>query len=253
MLKLEQKDFKGYIKDLDERKSRFIVDKKRTVSSLVIGGKYFALSRNKNEISKGEKKTEIISLIAQVSKSVTSFIIKNGLEVTKIYQKHPSSDTNRIKYSKMKVGSEFWYVDVAHCYWRISYLRNYITKRLYENVLKKPELKLYRNMALACIVASRTREYHDDGKKILEISEDKTLQKIIYDNIRFTCYNVMGEISREVYKNFIAYRTDGIMVTKPAVNTVKKMLSEFGFDYTVVKCIKISDTQYYYGKKIKKM
>ena len=63
----------------------------------------------------------------------------------------------------------------------------------------------------------------------------------------------MGEISREVYKNFIAYRTDGIMVTKPAVNTVKKMLSEFGFDYTVVKCIKISDTQYYYGKKIKKM
>jgi len=253
MLKLEQKDFNGFVKELKDRKSKFIIDRKRTVSSVIMGGKFFALSRNKNHIGKDEKKTEIISLFAQVAKAVTSYIEKNEFNVEKIPQRHPSSSTNRIKYSKMKIGSEFWYVDVSHCYWRIAYLRKYITPKLYENVLKKPELKIYRNMALACIVAPRRREYYDNGKMLLEVSEERTLWKRVYDNIRFISYNLMGDISKQVEKNFIAYRTDGIMVTKPALSKVKKLLSESGFDYTVTRCIKIDDGHYYYGKKVKKI
>ena len=253
MLKLEQKDFKGFIQDLKNRKSKFIVDRKRTVSSLIMGGKYFALSRNKNHIAKDEKKTEIISLFAQVAKSVTKFIMSNNLEVKRISQRHPSSDTARLKYYNMKIGSEFYYVDVAHCYWRIAFLKKYITPRLYESVLKKPELKIYRNMALACIVASRSREYYDNGVKILEITEERSLFKTIYDNIRFTSYNLMGDISKEVEKNFIAYRTDGIMVTKPALGKVQEMLKSAEFDYTVTLCRKLDNANYYHGKKVKKM
>ncbi|MEM4271258.1 MAG: hypothetical protein QXO70_04160 [Candidatus Pacearchaeota archaeon] len=253
MLKLEQKEFKGFIKDLKDRKSKFIIDTKRTVSSIIMGGKFFALSRNKNHIGKDEKKTEIISLFAQVAKSVTSHIEKNNFTVERIPQRHPSSDTNRLKYAKMKIGAEFWYVDVSHCYWRIAFLRKYITPKLYENVLKKPELKIYRNMALACIVAPRKRQYFDDGEMILEITEERGLWKMIYDNIRFTSYNLMGDISKQVEKNFIAYRTDGIMVTKPALPKVKKMLTDAGFAYTVTRCIKIDDGHYYYGKKVKKI
>lgn len=253
MLKLEHKDFKGYIQDLDSRKSKFIVERKRTVSSLIMGGKHFALSRNKNHITKGEKKTEIISLFAQVAKSVSNYILANNFDIEKVYQVHPSSDTNRSKYKSMKIGAEFWYVDVSHCYWRIAFLQKYISKRLYENVLKKPELKTYRNMALACIVASKSRTYHEDGKITLDITEDKALWKTVYDNIRFTSYNVMGDCATSVYKYFIAYRTDGIMVTRPALKKVKTMLKDAGFNYTATRCIKIDENQYYFGNKVKRI
>lgn len=255
MLQLETKDFKGYIKELKVSKSKFIIEKKRTVSSLLMGGKYFALSRNRNHIAKDENKKEIISLFAQVAKSITKFIMNSGLMIEEIHQIHPSSGTSRMKYAKMKVGAEFYYVDVAHCFWRIAFLKGYITPKLYQNILNKPELKIYRNMALACIVASRSREYVEDGVTVLEVSEERTLFKMIYNNIRFTSYNVMGGIAEEVENNFIAYRTDGIMVTKPAVKKVGELLKEQGFDYTVTPCFKIDDGYYYFGKgkKIKKI
>jgi hypothetical protein len=156
----------------------------------------------------------------------------------------------------MKIGDKFYYIDISHCYWRIAYLKNYISKKLYENVLKKPELKIYRNMALACIVAPKKRQYFKNGEMILEISEDKELWKIIYDNIRFTSYNIIGNISssEDIKKYFIAYRTDGIMVTKPALKFVENMLKQHNLDYKVYNCVKVDDNHYYFdSKKVKKI
>lgn len=248
MLTLEKKDFKDYVKNLRTTNTKFIIDSKRTVSSLIMGGKYFALLKNKNHTAKNENKREMLTLMSQVSKNVTKFIINNGYTVERIPQRHPSLDTNRIKYSEMKVGDEFFYVDISHCFWRIAYLKKYITPKLYENTLKKPELKTFRNMSLACIVASRKREYVENGITVLEITEERGVFKTLYDNIRFICYNTMGDLAREVPNHFVAYRTDGIMVTKPALKKVKDSLKESGFDYTVISCLKLDDDYYHYSK-----
>jgi hypothetical protein len=135
-------------------------------------------------------------------------------------------------------------------------LKNYISKKLYEDVLKKPELKIYRNMALACIVAPKKRKYYKNGELFIEISEDKELWKVIYDNIRFTSYNIVGEIANnnQVKKYFIAYRTDGIMITKPALKIVEIFLKKFNLEYKIYNCLKIDDNHYFFdSKKVKKI
>lgn len=253
MLKLEQKDFKDYVKSLELSKTKFIVDRKRNVKSLIIGGKFFALSKNKNHTAKNDDKKEMVALMGQVSKAASRYIVKNNFYVEKIKQRHASSITNRDKFRSMKIGDEFYYIDIAHCYWRIAFLHKYISQKLYEGVLSKPKLKQYRSMALACIIAPRSRSYYDKGKMILEVSEERSLWKTIYDNIRFTSYNIMGDCAMEVEKNFIAYRTDGIMVTKPAVKKVQDFIKAAGFDYTVTRCIKVDASHYSNGTKVKKM
>ncbi len=144
----------------------------------------------------------------------------------------------------MRTGTTFYYVDISHCFWRIAYLKGYITKRLYESVLKQPELKTARNIALACIVASKWRKYVVNGVFRCEITEDRTLQRVIYDNIRFTCYNTMGMIASFIEKNCIAYRTDGIMVDKVGLPKVKKLIRAQNFEYTVQECVKIDEVTY---------
>jgi len=254
--KIDNKSFDGYKKSLSAQKRTFIVEKKRNVRSIILGKKYIILQKNKNQIKNDNvKKSKITSLFAQVAKGVNSYIIKSGLTVDKINQENPSSYTNRKKYRLMKDGAKFYYIDIAHCYWRISFLLNYISENLYKSVLNAPDLKLYRNMALACIIAPKGREYYSRGVKILEIHEDKTLNRIIYDNIRFTAYNLMGSIKIELGEHCIAYRTDGIMVdNKKSLEMVKELITISNFDYTVTECTKIDEINYRYGdKKVKKM
>lgn len=254
MLKLDSKDFRAYIRQLEDNNASFVLEKKRLVSNLIIGGKYFALSKNKNHAAKeNKKKKEVITLFGMVAKNISKYIIKNNLTIKQIKQKHESSYTNKEKYRRMKQGATFYYIDIAHCFWRIAFLKGYISENLYKNVLKRNGLKTYRNMALACIVAPKSREYYDNGKKILDITEDKSHYRIIYDNIRFTSYNTMGNIASKIQKYVIGYRTDGIMATRPSVNVIKKELSDAGFDFKVVKCFKIDDKHFYFGKRIMKI
>jgi hypothetical protein len=256
MRKIESKVFGGYVKSLADQRRTFIVEKKRSVKSILIGTKYIILQKNKNQLKNDKvNKTRITSLFAQVAKCVNAYIIKSELTVKKIKQIGTSSYTNRKKYRLMKDDAKFYYVDIAHCYWRIAFLRDYISETLYKNILETEDLKLYRNMALACIVAPKGREYWIRGEKILEIYEDKTLHRIVYDNIRFTAYNLMDIIKKEVDEHCIAYRTDGIMVdSKKGLEMVKKLITEHNFSYTVTECTKIDELTYKYGNaKTKKM
>jgi hypothetical protein len=256
MRKIEGKVFGSYIKSFSDQKKTFIVERKRSIKTIIIGSKYIILQRNKNQLKNQKvKKSKITSLFAQVAKCVNAYIIKSGLTVKKVKQKSTSSYTNRRKYREMKDNAKFYYVDIAHCYWRVAFLQNYISENLYKTVLNTADLKLYRNMALACIVAPKGREYYIRGVKVMEIYEDKSLHRIIYDNIRFTAYNLMETIKREVGEHCIAYRTDGIMVdSKKGLEMVKKLIKENNFDYTVTECTKIDELSYKYGdSKTKKM
>ncbi len=236
----------------------FSVEFKRSVSCVFVRNKAVMLTQSKTMLKSKEKNDKetmikINSLINQVAKSVNRFIVASNFEVNKLKQYYPALDTNRIKWSKMKAGDEFYYIDISHCYWRIGYMHGYINEKLYQNILKKPEIKQYRNMSLALIIAPRGRDYWVRGKWKMRIQEDKTLYSIIYNNIRFTCYNVLGEMNKLFKQHSIGYRTDGIMVTKPAVSKVKKYLADNGFDYTVEKCTKINDGHYLIGTKVKRM
>lgn len=233
----------------------FIVDHKRDTHGIIHMGKWTVVTRSVSKIKFSIKKSEIVSLFSRVTKSVNKHIVENDFFIEEIKQIHTSSKIDRIKYAEMKEGEIFFYVDVNHCFWRIAYLFGYLTPRLYNEVLQKDKFKTYRNMALACIVAPRSRDYYINGVKIITITEDKTLHKRIYDNIRYASYNLMGDIFEYTKEYCIGYRTDGIMIkTIEAVEAVKDILSENNLDFTVVECKKVNDKEFIFGEKgIKKI
>lgn len=257
MRKIDNKTLNKYVDSLAKQHRTFIIENKRKVNSILVNFKYLILNKGKKEtdIKKNKKKNrEVINLFSQVSKSINQYIIDNGIKVSKVKNRHPSVYTNRKLYGEMADGERFYYVDISHCFWRIAYLKKYITKQLYENTLKKEQFKIYRNIALACIVAPRSRKYFVFGKFMCEISEWKELHQRIYDNIRFTAYNLMGDIRAEVNKYCIGYRTDGIMITdNPKVlKRVQEIITKKGFSYKVTECFKIDELFYQYGDNDKK-
>ncbi len=238
---------------MSEQRRKFIIEGKRDVRTIIIGKKHVIHHRKRKLLSEKKDNARITSLIGQVSKAVNNFLIKNDFQVEKVPQHFQSTGTNRRKYNRMKEGTVFYYVDISHCFWRIAFLKNYIGERLYKNVLEKPGLKLYRNMALGCIVSEKWREYYNNGKFVIKITEDRTLHQRVYDNIRFTCYNLMGYAASLTVKNCIAYRTDGIMVDKAGLPKVKKLIRAQNYDFTVKECIKVDNLSYLSGGRTKKM
>lgn len=258
---IDKKSFNGYVNSLHKQRRDFKVFKKRGKRELRIWGKTTVLNKGKKSRNLLDKETnrKFITTCGQISKQVNKFIVDNDFTVEEIKQHYPSVAINRKKYKTLAEGEEFYYVDVAHCFWRISFLKGYITEKLYKKVLEDPKSKEYRNMALACIVAEASMEYHfmdeDCKMHVFEVQEDKKLHQRIYNNIRFTAYNLMGDTGREVEKYFIGFKTDGIMVTEGGLEKVKKLISAQNFEYTVKKCIKIDELIFYYGdeKKVKKL
>jgi len=259
MRKIDNKTLNKYVDSLAKQRRTFIIENKRKVNSILVKGKAVILNKGKPSALKNKKKNrEVINLISQVAKNVNQYIssciIDKGINVPQVRSRHSSTYTNRKMYREMAEGERFYYVDISHCFWRIALLKKYITKQLYENTLKKDEFKAYRNIALACIVAPRSRKYFVFGQFMCEISEWKVLHQRIYDNIRFTAYNLMGDIRSEVNRYCIGYRTDGIMITdNPKVlKRVQELITKKGFSYKVTECYKIDELFYQYGDNDKK-
>lgn len=252
MRKVTEKTLKTYVSSLDKMKRPFIIYRKRNTSVVRISGKdkiWYKKKKKNNREGKSEiDNATVKNLCSQVARSVNRHIIKNELKIRPVIQRYPSTFTNKDKWNKMYNGQEFYYLDISHCFWRIAYNCDYIDEKLYQKTLANPKLKLYRNIALACIVAPMVAEYHDNGGVLFEISEDRSVYQTIYNNIRFISYNIMGTMDKMIKKYSIGYKTDGIMMTKQGLSKCKKFLEERGFNYRVTKCMKIDSRKYLYGE-----
>lgn len=240
-------DFNSQKEWLINKRKNFSIHHKRGTKMVYVKDSAVAIqkTRNSKAVKDDKLNKEIINLIANVSKNINNFCVKSNFEIESEEERHSSTWSNRDLYESLDVGTEFYYIDIAHCFWRIAYLKGYITPTMYESILGKPHLKTYRNMALACIVAPSSRDYYVHGEKILSVTEDRTLQRIIYDNIRFSCYNLMGDITTAIGQELvIGYRTDGIMVLPEAKNEVIQLIMEQDFHCTEKKIIK-SDNYFY--------
>ena len=257
MKPIDEETFDFYVNSFTQQKRKFTVEKKRKFKKLLMRGKTILLCKGKANPKKvemsREEKNKFFTLSGMVAKSINSYLIKNEFQVEKIEGRYGSSWVNRKKYQALKEGAKFYYIDMSHCFWRIAYMKGYISERLYLSVLSQSEMKQFRNKSLACIVAPKSRDYFDEGKKINEIQEDKRLHTIIYDNIRFTAYNLIGDIQRYIPESVIAYKTDAILVQKSGLAKVKKIFKDNGFDYTITECFKQDEIYYFYDEKLKKM
>lgn len=146
----------------------------------------------------------------------------------------------------MPEGTKFIYVDVKHCYWRIAYLMGYITPYFYEKILSSPDMKLWRNMALSCIIAPKKVEHFKDGVSMGVISEDTRCYEQVYENIRFYAWNLFGRLCYEKIgkENCLGYFTDGIMIFPEDLSKVKTVLARHKLQYRVINCEKVSQKEF---------
>ena len=250
MLELNKIDLESYKNNLMRRGLTFTVERKRGERHVIVNGKRVAKLFRKNAMrntSKEESK-KILSLFASVKKSVNKFIVNSDFYIEREPKKYNSIFTNRELFDSTPVNTKFYYIDVKHCYWRISYLRGYITKFLYQKILLSPDMKLYRNMALACVIAGRQVEYFSNGKKINEIKEDTRLHELIYENIRHYAWNLFGTLCFEKIgkENCIGYFTDGIMVFEEDLKKVTTTLARQKLQHRVINCQKTAHREYVY-------
>lgn len=101
--------------------------------------------------------------------------------------------------------------DVDHAYWRIAYLDGVIGDKTYKKGLELKDKSL-RLAALANLSSSKEYQVIKDGEitgKTVVLKYDPILQKI-YNNIRFTCYEHMTNMSNMLGEDFICYKTDCI-------------------------------------------
>ena len=196
MRKLNKKSLDDYVNNMVNLKRTFIVEKKRNVRCVYYRNKAVCMNKNPNAVTDKDKKKQnqnINNLFATVHKSINRYIVEQDFDVPKVKSNNSSTWSNREMWRELEAGETFYYIDVSHCFWRIAFLNGCISERVYKNILEKPDLKVFRNMALACIIAPRVREYYINGVRVNEISEDRSLHRRVYDNIRFTAYNLMGD------------------------------------------------------------
>ena len=248
MLELDFDNLKQFKKNLLARKVPFTIERKRNEVIFISNGKRIAKAESKNTLShaKSEETRNILSLFANVKKSINKHLILKGFEINQVEKKYDSTFSNRLLFDSLPNGTSFYYIDVKHCYWRIAFLNGYISENYYKKILLNPDLKIYRNMALSCIIAPKSVEYYENGKLINVIQEDTGIYHTIYENIRFKAWNLFGSLCFEKIgqEKTIGYYTDGIMVLSDDVAKVKATLTRNKLQYTITKCIKTNHRQW---------
>jgi len=248
MIEYKSDELKAMKQSLIKTKKTFIIEKKRNTTNIISNNKIVGICRDYSvKNNSRELKKQIITLFGQVQKQVNKHIVEQDFNIPTIIQNNSPVFSNYPLYNSLKTDESFFYVDIKHCYWRIAFLQGLITEKLYEAILLRDDMKIFRNMSLSCIVAPKSREYYSKGKLIQEIEEDREIYQTIYNNIRFTAYNLMGEIQNKLGNEFlIGYRTDAIICLEDVLADVTEVILKNNFDYRVNECFKVDNKHFKY-------
>ena len=248
MLELPMKDLDLYKENLMKRKQTFQIEIKRNEKNIMINGKKVVKLKQRNTITplSKDESSKVLNLFASVKKSVNNYIKHNDFKIPKTAKQYDSSYRNYNLFNEIPIDTEFYYVDVKHCYWRIAYITGIISPFLYNKILNQPEMKLWRNMALSCIIAPRQVEYYSGGDKLNTIIEDVSLYETIYENIRYFSWNIFGNLCFEKIgkDRCIGYFTDGIMIFEDDLAKVKTVLARHKLPYRIMTCKKTNHREF---------
>jgi hypothetical protein len=184
------------------------------------------------------------NFIGIVRSSVTRYIKNNNLEIPEIKKEYPVIFTNRLFWESIPTNTEFYIIDAKHAYWRIAFLQGYISKKMYLKYAENKEIKAVRNIALAMLNSLQKCEYYQNNQKIAEVLCDTSLYSRIYNNIRYSSYNLCGRLRNSLDDACFAYRTDGVFLLKFGLNRAKKIFEQNNLFYKIEKCVKIDNKSY---------
>jgi hypothetical protein len=177
---------------------------------------------------KNQRFKEGLYLFGMVKRDVLNYIAENGS--IEPYMELPVNYANqKFDYDNNVIG-----LDIDNAYWSVAKLKGYITKKTYDKGLEQKDgMKSIRLSCLSTLGKSRVYNVYEDGIYIGDekVKEDTELQDI-YNDVRFSTYGVMLEISELLGEDFCCWKTDCIFFKDTIENRdkAKTIIESYGLN-----------------------
>ena len=102
--------------------------------------------------------------------------------------------------------------DLDHAYWRIAYVKGYISQKTYKKGLKDDDAKNIRLATLGNLGGEQKFDKYENGvfiKTVIKKRENKAMKKV-YNDIRYSCFYMMFQLSILLKDDFESWATDCI-------------------------------------------
>lgn len=143
--------------------------------------------------------------------NMTLVDVKNFLKINPYIDIPPKVNTIEFNYNYDDTIGTLTATDLDHAFWRIAYVKGYITKKTYTKGLPTSG-KAIRLASLSKLGNGKKFDEYVNGefvKRIVVKKTDATLQKV-YVDIRYSCYYMMYELSQMLKDDFESWKTDCI-------------------------------------------
>jgi hypothetical protein len=137
--------------------------------------------------------------------------VKNFLKINPYIDIPPKVNTIEFNYNYNDEIGTITATDLDHAFWRIAYVKGYITKKTYTKGLPTSG-KAIRLASLSKLGNGKKFDRYVNGEFVEQIvakKSDATLQKV-YVDIRYSCYYMMYELSQILKDDFESWKTDCI-------------------------------------------
>jgi hypothetical protein len=117
--------------------------------------------------------------------------------------------------------------DLDHAYWRIAYVKGYISKNTYEHGVKDDKSKTIRLATLGVLGTQQKFDRYENGEYVETFVHRKEIKpmKQVYKDIRLTCFYMMYELSMQLGDDFESWNTDCIYYRDSVEN--RKLVHDF--------------------------
>jgi hypothetical protein len=155
--------------------------------------------------------------------------VKKFLKTNPFIELPPKKDVTFYSYTYDLDDGALTGTDLDHAYWRIAFVKGYISKKTYEYGLDDTAKPL-RLATLSVLGREKIFEKWENGEYVESITvkqKDEQL-RMVYQDIRLSCFYMMYELSILLGKDFFCWKTDCIYYRNTAKNieVVQKYFNE---------------------------
>lgn len=155
-------------------------------------------------------------LFGMVRKDVKNYLKENKeqIQLTNL----PVNHTN----ANYDLNNETIGIDLNHAYWRIAFLKGYISQKTYEKGLKEDLPKCIKLATLSTLGRPKVYEVFIKGKyDHTEVTKANNDLITVYNDIRQSTYQIMQEVADNLGNDFFCWRTDCIYFKNTDLNCEK--------------------------------
>lgn len=217
--------------------------------SIILEGKTLCTTISEQNLDVGDLTTQQFgSFIGRFNKQLyKQFSVHPELFTQNIIWKGLSRDKNNDLWEEMEIGEYFYNLDLNSAYWQIAYRLGYVNEKMYLRYLPDDAYKKAKRYCIS-FLSRRNWITNQDGE---QIKCDTDVLRTVYQNIRHELYKVI-EKAAEIAPEYLEYNIDGISVRQNDIKAIKAYFQSEGLRFKITECRKVSEKEYYYGRKKRK-